>query len=122
GNVVSNATSNLTLAIGNTTGSDLKINSATPQTTIQAIAINSANQKLEIGSNGNLTLGAAENISNGTIQLDGGSAVITDTANIVRSEERRVGNAGNVNANLLGNAAGNGTITANNGTLVLSGN
>src|SRR6202011_2340242 len=36
-----------------------------------AIAINNAQQTLEIGPSGKLTIGAAENISNGMIQLDG---------------------------------------------------
>src|SRR5205085_2066957 len=79
-------------------------------------------QTLEIGNNGNLTIDAAEAVSRDSMQLDGGNAAITDNANIVLSADANLIGAGNVNANVSGDDNGNGTITANNGTLVLSGN
>ena len=48
-----------------------------------AISISNANQSLEIGPSGNLTIVAAENITDGTIKLDGGS--LTDTSGIALS-------------------------------------
>ena len=66
----------LVAAIDSTKVSDLRFDNAATSNT--AIAISSANQTLEIGPSGNLTIGAAENITNGTIKLDGGS--LTDTS------------------------------------------
>ena len=45
-----------------------------------AITINNANQTLEIGAAGSLTLSAAESITNGKIQLDGGT--LTDASSV----------------------------------------
>lgn len=41
-----------------------------------AIAISNSNQTLEIRAAGNLTIGAAESVTNGTIQVDGGTLTV----------------------------------------------
>ena len=53
--------------------SDLKFDNVA--TSNAAIAITSANQTLEIGSAGELTIGAAQNVTRGTIKLDGGTII-----------------------------------------------
>src|SRR6516225_2498130 len=66
------------LLIATAAGSDLKIDgTATPT---GAIAIGSANQTLEIGAAGSLTIGAAETVSAGHFQLDGGSLAASGIA------------------------------------------
>ena len=77
-----------------------------------AIAINSANQTLEIGTGGNLTIGAAESITNGTIQLSGGT--LTDASGLTIGSGATLTGSGTVAANI---AAGAGTITASGGVL-----
>jgi hypothetical protein len=68
----------LVAAIDSTKVSDLRFDNAATSNT--AIAISNANQTLEVGPSGNLTIGAAENITDGSIKLDGGS--LTDTSGI----------------------------------------
>ena len=63
------------LAIDPTVASDLLINGIA--TANAPIAISNVNQTLEIGAAGDLTINAAESITNGKIKLDGGS--ITET-------------------------------------------
>src|SRR5262249_10114868 len=91
---------------------DLKIDGTT--TTTSAIPINATNQTLEIGSSGNLTIGAAEKITNGKIQLDGGT--LTDASGLVVGKGASLVGAGTVAAPL----SGAGTITASGGTLDLT--
>ena len=105
--------SGLTLAIGNTSGSDLEI--AGTATTANAITINNTNQTLEIANTGHLTITPAENITAGTIKLDGPGAILTDANGINISSGAMLTGSGNVTVNL----SGNGTITANGGTLDL---
>ena len=93
-----------TLAINTTAGSDLKIDGTV--TTSAAIAISDPNQTLEVGALGNLTT-IAENITKGTVQLDGGTLgggalTIGSGANLTGS--------GTVNNAINGTG---GTITAN---------
>ena len=59
------------LSIGTAAASDLMI--AGVATSAATIAINNANQTLEIGPAGNLTINGNEFITNGTIKLDGGT-------------------------------------------------
>jgi len=101
------------LLIATAAGSDLKIDgTATPA---GAIAISSANQTLEIGAAGNLSIGAAETVSAGHIQLDGGS--LTDASGIALSAAATLSGNGKVFAAV----SGAGTITANGGTLDFNG-
>jgi hypothetical protein len=115
-----NTTSSLTLAIDTAAGSTLKIDAAISVT--PAIAINNPAQSLEVGPTGALSVGNAQNVTFGTIQLDGGS--ITDLKGISFG-------TGAVNGSLSGfgtvtgllKRSGSGiadTITATGGTLTLS--
>jgi hypothetical protein len=80
-----------------------------------AISINDPHQTLEIGSGGNLTINAAENITNGTIKLSGGT--LNDASGITIGSGATLSGQGTVTAPL----SGSGTVTANGGSLVLSG-
>jgi hypothetical protein len=102
------------LAIATAAGSDLLIDGTA--TAAAAISINNVNQTLEIGSAGSLTISAAENITNGTIKLDGGT--LTDASAVT------IGNGATLTGK--GKAAtaisGAGTVTASGGVLDLAGN
>ena len=63
--------SGVNLAIATASASTLKIDSSI--TLPAAITINNTNQTLEIGTGGNLTISAAESITNGTVLLSGGT-------------------------------------------------
>ena len=102
-----------TLVIGTTLGSDLKIDGTT---TSAAITINNANQTLEIGVAGALTITGVESITNGKIQLDGGT--LTDASNLTIGAGATLTGFGKVNANIPTSV---GTITATGGTLELNG-
>ncbi len=97
------------LLIATAAGSDLKIDGTAAPT--GSIAISSANQTLEIGAVGSLAIGAAETVSAGHIQLDGGS--LFDAAGIVLSTGATLSGKGTVSATV----SGAGTITANGGIL-----
>jgi Hint domain len=102
-----------TLAISTTDGSDLKIDGTA---TSAAITINNAAQTLEVGATGALTISTAESITNGKIQLDGGT--LTDAAGLTVGTLATLTGSGTVAANI---GAGTGTITASNGVLNLTG-
>jgi hypothetical protein len=69
------------LTIGTAVGSTLEIDLAGAATSANPITINSAAQTLEVGPSGKFTInGGNESITNGTIQLAGGS--LTDTGGI----------------------------------------
>ena len=106
--------SGVVLSVNNTAGSNLKIEGAA--TSAAAITINNANETLEVGVAGNLTISAAQSITNGTVKLDGGT--LADASGITVSSGRMTG-FGTVNATLSGGGAG--TITASGGTLDLTG-
>src|SRR5439155_882332 len=101
------------LTIDNAAGSVLKIEGTA---TSGAMAINSANQTLEIGASGSLTITAAESITNGTIRLEGGT--LSDASGLTVGSGATLTGSGTVAANI---AAGSGTITASGGTLHLTG-
>ncbi|MSP02778.1 MAG: hypothetical protein EXR07_17285 [Acetobacteraceae bacterium] len=109
----STKTNAITLAIANVAGSVLKLNGAV---TSGAITISTANETLEIGATGALTLTAAESFTNGTIQLDAGSS-LTGAAGVTVGTLAKLTGAGTVNAAL----SGSGTVTALGGTLALTG-
>ncbi len=61
--------------IGTAAPSTLEFDLAGGVETTAAITINNANQTLEIGPSGELTIGAAQNVSKGTILMAGGSSM-----------------------------------------------
>jgi len=63
--------SGIALQIASASASILKIEGT--GTAVAAVAISGANQTLEVGASGNLTINAVESISNGTIHLIGGT-------------------------------------------------
>ncbi len=79
-----------------------------------AIAIDNANQTLEIGTGGALTISATESITNGTIRLDGSS--LSDASGLTIGSGATLTGSGTVNAAITGSG---GTITASGGTLDL---
>ncbi|MEK9283021.1 Ig-like domain-containing protein [Bradyrhizobium sp. ISRA442] len=105
--------SGVVLTIGTSSNSNLKLEGTA---TSAAITINNANQTLEIGASGSLTLTAAESITNGKIQLDGGT--LTDASGLTIGASATLIGSGTVAANI---AAGTGTITASGGVLNLNG-
>ena len=105
--------SGLTLAINTTAGSDLKIDGTA--TTGNAISISNNNQTLEIGATGALTITAAESITNGNIQLDGGT--LADAAGLTVGNGAVLSGRGTVTAPL----SGSGQVKASGGTLDLKG-
>ena len=106
--------SGVVLSIGTTAGSDLKIEGTA--TSAAAITINNTNQTLEIGATGSLTIGAAQPVTSGKIQIDGGT--LTDGSGLTIGALATLTGKGTVAANI---AAGIGTITASGGTLHLTG-
>ena len=67
---ISASSAGLALKIDSSAPADLKIDGAASVNS--AVAISSANQTLEVGASGALTINAAESITAGTIKLDGG--------------------------------------------------
>ncbi|WGD54678.1 Ig-like domain-containing protein [Bradyrhizobium sp. CB1650] len=106
--------SGVVLTIGTSPNSNLKIEGTA--TSAAAISISNANQTLEIGAGGNLTISAAQSITNGKIQLDGGT--LTDASGLTIGSSATLTGSGTVAANI---AAGTGTITASGGVLNLTG-
>jgi hypothetical protein len=105
----------LVAAIDSTKASDLKFdNTATSST---AITISNANQTLEIGPSGALTIGAAESITNGTIKLDGGS--LTDTLGLTIGAGASLTGSGTVTTGTTPTTDfdGTGAVTATGGVL-----
>lgn len=105
--LVSTVASGSVFTIATANASDLKFDSTA--TAAAAISINNANQKLEIGASGALTINAAESITNGTIRLDGGS--LTDSSGLT------IGSGGT----LIGSGTVNSTLNASTGTVRASG-
>jgi hypothetical protein len=102
-----------TFTIATGSASDLKFTGTA--TSAAAITISNANQTLEVGTGGNLTINAAESITNGTIVLSGGT--LNDASGITVGSGATLSGQGTVTANL----SGGGTVTASGGTLTLSG-
>ena len=100
--------SGLTLSINSAVVSDLKIDGTA---TAATIAISSANQTLEIGAGGSVTISAPESITGGHIQLDGGT--LTDASGMTLGIGATLSGKGTVSAPV----SGGGTITASGGTL-----
>ena len=107
--------SNRTLAISSASPSDLKISGTA--TSAAAITLNNANQTLEIGAAGSLTINAAQTATNGTMGIDGGA--LTDTSGITLTSPATLTGSGTIAANTA--LSGAGTVTASGGTLDLLG-
>ena len=101
--------------IDTVSASDLKFTGTATATS--AIAINNANQTLEIGSGGNLTISAAESITNGKIVMSGGA--LSDASGLTVGSGAMLTGFGTVNPAVTGPASGTGTITASGGTIEL---
>ena len=104
--------SGVVLSIGTAAPSDLKIEGVA--TSAATISITDANQTLEIGPAGNLTINGDEFITNGTIKLDGGA--LTDTTGTTE-DTFTVGSGGT----LTGFGAAPNDITLAGGTVSQSG-
>jgi Hint domain len=118
GNAIS---SGLILTIGTTAASVLKLDGSV--TSASAITITNANQTLEIGAAGALTIGVAENVTLVTIKLDGGTL---NDVNIISfgsgTSNGTLSGFGMVAADLARVGTGiNNKITAAGGTLDLAG-
>jgi hypothetical protein len=100
--------SGTSLAVATASASDLKIDATA---TTNTIALSSANQTLEIGAAGALTITAAETVTSGHIQLDGGA--LADASGMTLGAGATLTGKGTVSAAL----SGGGTITANGGIL-----
>ena len=105
--------SGLVLAIGTTAGSLLKIDGTA--VSASAIPLNNANQKLEVGAAGSLTINAAETITNATVQLDGGT--LNAAGGLANTSGTIIGSG-----TLTGALSGAGTVEASGGTLDITGN
>ena len=75
--------SGVSLQINTIANSTLKLEGTATSAT--AISITSANQTLEVGTSGSLTIGAAQTVTNGKIQLDGASSLLTVASDITLS-------------------------------------
>ena len=75
------------------------------------------NQTLEVGTSGNLTLTSAQTLTNGKIQLDGGT--LTDTSGITLTSPGQIIGSGTIATGTT--VSGTGTVTANGGTLDIFG-
>jgi hypothetical protein len=88
-------------------------------TSAAAITINSGNETLEIGANGNVTINAAESITKGQIQLDGGILTDISGTGIAISNGASLTGKGTVAGTVAAPLSGSGTIKAGGGTLDL---
>jgi hypothetical protein len=104
------------LAIDATKVSDLKIDGTA--TSSAAISITNANQTLEIGASGALTITGAQSVTNGTIKLDGGT--LTDSSGVTLGSGSKLTGFGTFNPAFTG--TNSGTVTASGGTLALTAN
>ncbi|MEI8197087.1 MAG: hypothetical protein WCI73_14405, partial [Phycisphaerae bacterium] len=113
-----------TLSISNTiaSGAPLQIDSGSVSDLLidgtaiasTAVVIDNANQTLEIGAVGALTISAAESITNGKIQLDGG--VLTDSAGMIIGSGARLTGSGTIGGSIIGT----GIVEASGGILELT--
>ena len=95
--------------------SDLKFDNIV--TLARAITMSNANQTLEIGAGGAVTINVAQAVNPGTIKMDGGT--LADTGGISFGNGGGLTGSGKVAANLTGGSTDN--ITASGGTLDLTG-
>ena len=109
------------LQIDSASTSVLKIDgTATASTAITdatgtANTFNSSNQTLEIGTAGSLTINVAQTVTNGTIQLDGGTLIDTNSAGLTIG-----GGATLIGNGVIGNST-NSTPVGGTGNIIASG-
>ncbi len=115
-------TTPFTFAIATAARTTLEFNLAGGVTSSAAITINNSNQTLEIGSQGTLAIGAAQNVTNGTILIAGGN--LTDTSGLSFGTQKSNGSlsgSGTVTGALTRSGTGTAdSLTATGGTLTLS--
>jgi hypothetical protein len=109
-------------AIGTAAPTTLEFNLAGGVISAAAITINNVNQTLEVGPLGTLSIGATQNVTNGTIVMGGGK--LTDASGVSLGNGTSSGSLsgfGTVAANLTRSGSGTAdTITAIGGNLTLS--
>ena len=109
-------------AIGTAAPTTLEFNLAGGVISAAAITINNVNQTLEVGPLGTLSIGATQNVTNGTILMAGGT--LTDASGVSLGNGTSNGSLsgfGTVAANLTRSGSGTAdTITAIGGNLTLS--
>jgi hypothetical protein len=108
--------SGVVMTIGSASASNLTILGTA--TSAAAIAIDNANQTLQIGAGGNLTIGVTESITNGTISMAGGT--LSDAAGLTLGTGSTLTGFGTVNPAFVGSNAG--VVTASGGALILKSN
>ena len=116
-------TSPFVFAIGTAAPSTLEFNLAGGVVASAAITINNANQTLEVGPLGTLSIGATQNVTKGKILMAGG--LLTDASGVSLGNGTSNGalsGFGTVAANLTRSGSGTAdTITASGGNLDLTG-
>jgi hypothetical protein len=116
-------TSPFVFAIGTAAPSTLEFDLAGGVVTPNTITINNVNQTLEIGPLGSLSIGATQNVTNGTILMAGGNLIDASGISLGNgSSNGSLSGFGTVAANLTRSGSGTAdTITASGGTLDLTG-
>jgi hypothetical protein len=97
------------LGIDDVAGGNLTISGEARQG--NAIALDNANQTLEIAADGVLKIGVVQLVTGGTIQLDGGAATLIDNPGINLGAGAKLSGAGTVTTG-TGSFNGGGTVTA----------
>jgi large repetitive protein len=87
---------------------------------IQITGTNSANQTVEIGAAGSLTLSKGQSIV-GTIKLDGGNSALTDTSGLSVNGGALLIGSGLVNAGITGVSGSGNVVEASGGLLAMNG-
>src|SRR5262249_58548269 len=88
-------------------------------TSAAAITLNNTNQTLEIGTSASVTINAAQTLTNGKIQLDGGT--LTDASGLTVGNGATLIGRGTIAANTALSGSGTGTVRASGGTLDILG-
>lgn len=115
--VTSTVDTGVVLTIGSTAHSDLLIQTVKG---VSAIAIGDANQTLEVGANGTLTITSAESITAGTIKMDGNLASLKDAFGITLGTGSKLIGSGQVTTGTgAAGLSGTGIVEADGGTLDL---
>ena len=100
--------SNALLVVDPNTGGVLKVDGNVTAGDVGSIDLHSANQTVEIGATGTLTLPSLETISNGTVKLDGGT--LNANGGVLGTLTKNNGVPG-IGVTLIGKGVVNGTIS-----------
>ena len=114
-------TSPFVFSIGTAAPSTLEFDLGGGVVTPGAITINNVNQTLEVGPSGTVALGAAQNVTNGTILMAGGT--LTDISGIsfgTNSSRGSLSGFGTVTGALTSSGTATANTVADDGNLVLS--